>query len=269
MRVSDQERHLAGFLQHIASYVDGIVALDGSSSGSTLQILHREPKVLSVLRAHSGGLPEARDACGKHRLVLEAARFGATWVLCADADERFENAFLSRMQDEARSGERWCRPLRYVELVDLRNSQSSTDHANWARTPRWSARLFRIPLTISRRKSGVDQPWFPAELDGSRHARMRTKVHRLAAMESADLGVASTQSPGGTGRVPSPILEGCLADPAFAHRFHVVPASTQSVCLGQKPEPSMREWQRLYGFDFEAIFAGLQAGSARNDQHSQ
>ena len=150
IQVRNEERFLSGFLHHIAPYVDGIVALDDGSTDSTVDILRAEPKVVSILSERRPGPPHANEVSNRHRMILEAARLDATWVLCADADERFEERFLRRVHAEAEKGESRDQPVRFVRIVNLWDSPEHY-RADGRCGPRWTARMFKIPRTITRR----------------------------------------------------------------------------------------------------------------------
>ena len=256
LRVRDDERYLPGFLHHIAPHVDGIVALDDGSTDSIPDILQREPKVLSLLHQHPAGPAPADECSDGYRLTLEAARLGARWVLCAEADERFEEGFLWRLRAEARKGEWWRRPVRAVELVSLWDGVDRY-RLDGQYGPCWSARMFRIPLCLSSRRPGASQPWLPPELDGVRAVKMRAVLYRLGTIEPAERearlvrsanlaaqgaglgrpgdetglrlqrvdprrGYASLEAPPADS-LPRPARPraGCRADAAFARRFRL------------------------------------------------
>ena len=52
--------------------------------------------------------------------------------------------------------------------------------------PRGTARMFRLPATITRRSSGMHQPWFPPELQHSPRANMRANLYHLRMIERQD-----------------------------------------------------------------------------------
>ncbi len=183
--VRNEERYLPGFLYHIAPYVNAIIALDDCSSDATADILRSEPKVISILREHRLGPAHAHEASNRHRLLTEAARLGADWVLCADADERFEERFLRRLRAEARIGNECEEPVRLLQLVNLWNSP------NYYRTdglcqPRGSARMVRLPSTITCRSPGMHQPWFPPELQDAPRANIRANLYHLRMIDRRD-----------------------------------------------------------------------------------
>lgn len=183
--VRNEERYLPGFLHHIRDHVDGIVALDDCSTDSSRDILERESRVVSLLREENAGSAHANEATNRYRLTAEAQRIGAHWVLCADADERFERAFLERLPQHTSHGERTGRYVRYLKLVNLWNSP---DHyrSDGLCGPRWAPRMFRMPPTISRRSSGLHRPWFPPELEASATAYMNAYHYHLRMIRRHD-----------------------------------------------------------------------------------
>ncbi len=291
IQVRDEARYLPGFLHHLAPHVDGIVALDDCSSDATLDILRAEPKVLSILRERRAGPPHAHEVENRHRLMLEASRLGARWVLCGDADERFEARFLRRLHREAERGEARDQPLRFVRLVNLWNSP---DHyrVDGRTGPRWTCRMFRLPSTITRRPPSLHQPWFPPELDGAKRGYVPAHLYHLKMIDREDrearfrkfatIDPDLQHQPIGYGHLvdeeglevrpvlpfrhyvdlppdaaPSPAIpalaDGSLADPDFRRRFHIDATSA-------RPAETDRRGRRLiHGFDFDAIFAGLRA----------
>ncbi|MFA5955092.1 glycosyltransferase family 2 protein [Hyphomicrobium sp.] len=183
--VRNEERYLPGFLFHLAPYVNAIIALDDCSSDATADILRSEPKVISVLREHRLSPAHAHEVSNRHRLLTEAARLGADWILCADADERFEERFLRRLRVEARMGDERGEPVRLLQLVNLWNSRNHY-RADGLCQPRWSARMFRLPPTITLRSPGMHQPWFPQELQHESRANMRANLYHLRMIERQD-----------------------------------------------------------------------------------
>ncbi len=183
--VRDEERYLPGYLHHIRDHVDGIVALDDCSTDRTAEILGREPRVVSILREDRSGPPHANETRNRYRLLVEAARLGARWVLCADADERFDTAFLRRVRREAEQGERTGRPIREVRLVNLWNSREHY-RADGRCGPRWAPRMFQVPNEFSERPFGLHRPWFPAVLDGAPRAYMNAYLYHLRMIDRQD-----------------------------------------------------------------------------------
>jgi glycosyltransferase involved in cell wall biosynthesis len=291
IQVRNEERFLPGFLHHIAPHVDGIIALDDCSTDATMDILRAEPRVVSVLRERRPGTQHANEVTNRHRLILEAARLNATWVLCADADERFEERFLRRLRAEAEKGDRRDQPGRFVKIVNL---WDGGDHyrVDGRCGPRWTARMFRVPATITRRVPGLHQPWFPPELDKAPRGYMPALLYHLKMIERKDrearfrkfslIDPDLRHQPIGYGHLvdetglklkpvlpfrhfmdlpadaliprpaPLPATSGSGQDPEFVRRFRIA----DGPCPGAG---TTMERCQLFGFDFEAIFADVQA----------
>jgi hypothetical protein len=182
--VRDEERYLPGFLHHIRDHVDGIVALDDCSTDRTAEILRSERRVLSVLRETRRGPAHAHESSNRHRLLVEAARLKARWVVCADADERLELAFLRRLHGEAGNGERTGRHVRYLQVVNLWNAPDLY-RLDGLCGPRWAPRMFRIPDSFTERPSAMHRPWFPPELDHAPRAQMDAFLYHLRMIDRA------------------------------------------------------------------------------------
>ncbi|MBS0231870.1 MAG: glycosyltransferase family 2 protein [Proteobacteria bacterium] len=183
--VRNEERYLPGFLYHLAPYVNAIVALDDCSTDATLDILRSERKVVSVLRENRAGPPHGHEVSNRYRLLCEAARLGADWVICADADERFEERFLRRLRTEAKAGDKHDKPVRLFQLVNLWNSPHHY-RVDGLCKPRGSARMFRLPMKFSQRDPGMHQPWFPPEMDEAPRANMHANLYHLRMIERKD-----------------------------------------------------------------------------------
>jgi glycosyltransferase involved in cell wall biosynthesis len=281
--VRNEERYLPGFLYHLAPYVNAIVALDDCSTDGTADILRSESKVISVLQERRLSPAHAHEASNRHRLIMEAARLGANWVLCADADERFEERFLRRVRAEARSGNKHNKPVRLFQLVNLWNSR---DHyrADGLCQPRWSARMFRLPPRITRRSPGMHQPWFPPEMQHSPRANMRANLYHLRMIDRRDrearfekfrsvdpdnrdqaigyghlvdeTGLTLKRIPLGRGYVDLP-------ERSRADFGHALPSRRRSFFGWRKPAKLIKaitskpavDYPEFFGFDFKTIFA--------------
>ncbi len=185
IQVRNEARFLPGFLHHMAPHVEGIIALDDCSSDNTVELLRTEPKVVSVLREYEQAPPHAHEVRNRHRLIVEAARQGADWVLCADADERYETRFLRRLDAVARANERRQHDVLFVRIVNLWDGpdQYRTDGKC---APRWTARMFRMPSMISRRKALMHLPWFPQELDKAKRRFLPAILYHLKMIRRED-----------------------------------------------------------------------------------
>ena len=183
--VRNEERYLPGFLHHMRDAVDGIIALDDCSTDRTPVILRGEPRVVSILTEDRAGLPHANETTNRHRLLVEAARIGAQWVVCADADERFEARFLDRLHAEAEEGERTGRPILCVRIVNLWNSPQHF-RIDGRNGPRWTPRMFRLPSRLPERSPVLHRPWFPVELDTAPKAYANAYLFHLRMIDRSE-----------------------------------------------------------------------------------
>lgn len=185
IQVRNEARFLPGFLHHMAPHVDGIIALDDCSTDNTLELLRAEPKVVTILRENEPAPPHAHEVRNRHRLIVEAARQGADWVLCADADERYETRFLRRIYAVAQANERRRDDVLFVRIVNLWDSpdQYRTDGKC---APRYTARMFRMPDMISRRRAFMHLPWFPPELDKAKRRFLPAILYHLKMIHRDD-----------------------------------------------------------------------------------
>lgn len=91
--------YLYEFVQHLRDHVDGFIAIDDNSDDDGALTFIAEPKTLALFTRTKGNLsPFAHESRNRVLLLREALAEGATHVLCADADERFENTFLRNMR---------------------------------------------------------------------------------------------------------------------------------------------------------------------------
>jgi hypothetical protein len=165
--------------------VDGIVALDDCSTDRTHDILRAEPRVVSILTEDRAGPPHANETRNRHRLLVEAARLGAQWVIGADADERFEARFLGRLRAEAEAGERTGRLIRCVRIVDLWDSPRQF-RLDGRCGPRWTPRMFKLPPRLAERAPILHRAWYPAELEPAPKAFANAYLFHLRMIDRRD-----------------------------------------------------------------------------------
>jgi len=188
-QLRNEEYYLPGFLEHLRAHVDAFVALDDGSTDSTGRVLAAEPKMADVLtnppRADMEGWDELLN---RSRLLERAKALGARWVLCCDADERFEQGFLSRLPDILRKAEKRNQPLvtlRYRELWDG-PAQYRADGV-WGRKTRCCA--FPLPDTMTfqgRRHTKFHGVWYPQQLEGARHFLVGHNLYHLRMVKQSD-----------------------------------------------------------------------------------
>lgn len=95
----DEEKHLPGMFSHLRNYVDGFVAFNDCSTDRSAEIAEAEPKMIQLLQRHVPGADHLFEIENRHALLTSAHQHAADWVLCCDADERFETRFLEALRD--------------------------------------------------------------------------------------------------------------------------------------------------------------------------
>ncbi|HWF20373.1 MAG TPA: glycosyltransferase family 2 protein [Verrucomicrobiae bacterium] len=94
----DEEQHLPGLLSHLRDYVDGFVGFDDCSLDHSAKIARGEPKMLEVLQRKTPSADHRFEIENRRDLLKTATKKGADWVLCCDADERFETRLLEDLR---------------------------------------------------------------------------------------------------------------------------------------------------------------------------
>lgn len=182
----NERRFLPGFLSHISRFVDGIIGLDDGSIDNTQEVFAQEPKVRAILTGLAPLVAHGHETRNRNRLLLEARKHGATWVLCGDADERFETEFLRSLRDHISDGDRHGTWIRSLQLVNLWDSDRHF-RVDGVCAPRRSRRMFRLPPVFSPRLGNeLHQSWYPPELAAMPTADMDTYLYHLRMIHRED-----------------------------------------------------------------------------------
>ena len=182
----NESRYLPGFLSHVGPYVHSIIGLDDGSSDNTLEIFQRSKYVSAVLTGPAPEFAHQHETINRHRLLMEAKRQGATWVLYGDADERFEQEFLEAIGAHCHAGDKSGEVVRFFRLVNLWNSHVLY-RADGLCGPRWAPRMFKVPAAFQIRPDNLlHRPWYPPELDTKPKAQMDAFVFHLRMIEAED-----------------------------------------------------------------------------------
>ena len=132
----------------MCDYVDGIIVLDDGSTTTTVQILDGEQKLLDLLVNPTSDAHVWQERDNKMRLLRRARELGMDWVICCDADERYETLFLKNLgsiADSFPADELICLSVTCRELWD--DPRQYRVDGIWGRKTR--ARFFRLPEKIS------------------------------------------------------------------------------------------------------------------------
>ena len=96
--------YIPGWLESVASFADGVVALDDGSTDGTAELLEAHPLVEILLRnPRRDGFQGWHDSTNRNRLLQAAGLLDPDWVIGIDADELVppdEGETLRRFIDE-------------------------------------------------------------------------------------------------------------------------------------------------------------------------
>jgi glycosyltransferase involved in cell wall biosynthesis len=187
MQLRNEERYLEGCLAHLRDHVDGVIALDDGSTDATPGMLEREPSLLACIRNPASGEHVWRERDNKLRLLQRARQLDFDWLLCCDADERYEQGFLENLRTIAGSFPADQLVCISVTLRELWNSpcQYRVDGV-WGRKSR--ARFFRLPSVITfDDDQDLHGQWYPDQVrKGARMLRIRHALYHLKSIRRED-----------------------------------------------------------------------------------
>jgi len=190
MQLRNEAFYLQGCLDHLRGYVDGVIALDDGSTDDTAAILRGE----STLIADCLSNPPRGDAEhvwneleNRRRLLQRASELGFDWVLCCDADERYELALLKNLRTIAASFAPTDLVHLSVSLKELWNSPRQY-RADGIWDGKTRARLFALPPKIVFvRERALHGQWYPEHLRKyGRGVEMRHHLYHLKMIHAAD-----------------------------------------------------------------------------------
>jgi hypothetical protein len=182
MQLRNEALHLEGCLSHLREYVDGVVALDDGSTDTTAAILNRDSVVVDCIKKANHEPHEWNELNNKQLLLKRARQLGFDWVLCCDADERYEIAFLERLRQIACAfsvDELGCVSVALREMWNT--PKKYRIDGIWGAKTR--ARFFSLPDSV---EFGLEQElhgqWYPDHI--RRYARMLHADHNLYHLKS-------------------------------------------------------------------------------------
>lgn len=99
MCLYNEEANIEDCINHLYNYVDKFVIFDDGSTDNTVSILRKYDKVVSIIENKNKKYWAERK--NRETVLKEAYNISETkmpWVLCIDADERFEIRFLKNLR---------------------------------------------------------------------------------------------------------------------------------------------------------------------------
>jgi glycosyltransferase involved in cell wall biosynthesis len=185
MQTRNEAAFLPGCLAHVRPWVDGFVALDDGSTDGTGAVLAAEPRMLDVITRAPREPHVWDEPRNKRALLRRAAALGADWVLCVDADERWEACFLERLYDLAAS---LARDGVWWTIVWLRELWNRPDQyrcdGGWGRKER--GRFFRLPEQVESDDKPLHGPWEPPSVRRRRFVRLDHDLYHLKMIRAED-----------------------------------------------------------------------------------
>ncbi|HZT61411.1 MAG TPA: glycosyltransferase family 2 protein [Pyrinomonadaceae bacterium] len=115
----NEERYLPGFFAHLQPYVSEFVVFDDGSTDRSAEVARAQPRAVVLSRTHERSYPPHYFEVDNRRTLLHAAlERAAEWVLCCDADERYELDFLRRLREITAAGRLCAFALKVRDLWD-------------------------------------------------------------------------------------------------------------------------------------------------------
>lgn len=160
----NESRYLPGYFRHLRDYVDGFICFDDASTDNSLAIVKAEPKVLHVIENKYWQGPHSNQMRYRLKCLIEAQASNADFVLCTDADERYERAFLQNLRTIAEHYRENLMALRVRDIWDAPD-QYRIDGV-------WSTKgkviFFRTPLELNFPDvENPHLPWYPPSMRGT------------------------------------------------------------------------------------------------------
>jgi hypothetical protein len=160
--IRNEERYLEGYFRHLRDFVDGFIVFDDNSTDRSLAIVKAERKVLALIERKKASAPHFFEVQNRKALLNKAWELRARWVLCCDADERFEKRFLEQLRSLLRS-----KPERCVMALRLRALWNAANQfrVDGIYSNRHKYVLFPCePVEDYYRPGVLHSPWYPPNL---------------------------------------------------------------------------------------------------------
>lgn len=143
----NEEPRIEGCLKHLRPCVDYLLVLDGVSEDRTVEIAKEYADHVEV-KPFSGSFAEEKN----YARTLVPKDCG--WILCCDADERFDKGFLRNIKENLEYAEKYDQVCFRFPRVNL------PDGKDW---PDYQVRLMRNSGDIEWRGKVHEVPYFKPE----------------------------------------------------------------------------------------------------------
>lgn len=187
--VRDEVRYLPGYFSHLRDFVDGFAVVDDASLDETSRLIRQEPKLKFSFRRDVRGPDHFFEVENREILLRAAKELKAEWVLCCDADERYELAFLKEMMSIQNRAEEIEKPVVGLRVLGLWNSVH-TYRVDGLYGKLTKFVMFKVPNEISypdRPRGSLHSPWLPSALmDASFHWSTDYRIYHLRMIRSED-----------------------------------------------------------------------------------
>lgn len=174
----DEEKHLPGLFSHLRNYVDAFIAFDDNSSDTSFQIAEREPKMLGLFQRKMPSQDHHYEVQNREALLRAARRHGANWVLCCDADERFETRFLEDLRRLCSSTSATVLGLRLVAVWENLQTYRVGKAFKYVLFPAIDPKPYY-------RRGLLHQPWYPPQFETSKKL-LGYNIYHLGSLTQKD-----------------------------------------------------------------------------------
>ena len=187
--VRDEARYLPGYFSHLRDFVDGFAVVDDGSLDTTPFLIRREPKLKFSFRRDIRESDHFFEVENREILLNAAKKLKAEWVLCCDADERYESIFLKELASIQEHAEEINKPVVGLRLLGLWNSGTTYRVGGYyGKLTKFT--MFKVPDKISysdRPRGCLHSPWMPeALMDSSFHWSTDYRIYHLRMIRPED-----------------------------------------------------------------------------------
>ncbi|PIR07488.1 hypothetical protein COY65_01430 [Candidatus Jorgensenbacteria bacterium CG_4_10_14_0_8_um_filter_39_13] len=187
--VRDEESYLPGYFYHLRDFVDGFAVVDDGSLDKTAFLIKQEPKLKFSFRRDVRETDHFFEVENREILLRAAKELKAEWVLCCDADERYESSFLKELTSIQDHAEEIKKPVVGLRVLGLWNS-AYTYRIDGSYGKLTKFVMFKVPNEISytdRPHGSLHSPWLPSALrDAQFHWSTDWRIYHLRMIRPED-----------------------------------------------------------------------------------